>query len=46
MTELVLGIDRGTASSKAVLACSDGAVIAEAERPSAEAAIRAAGERV
>ena len=33
MTELVLGIDIGTASSKAVLAGPDGAVIAEAERP-------------
>ena len=33
MTELVLGIDIGTASSKAVLAGPDGTVIAEAERP-------------
>jgi xylulokinase len=33
MTELVLGIDIGTASSKAVLADPDGAVISEAERP-------------
>ena len=33
MTELVLGIDIGTASSKAVLADPDGRVVAEAERP-------------
>ena len=33
MTELVLGIDVGTSSSKGVLARPDGAVVATAERP-------------
>lgn len=33
MSELLLGVDIGTASSKAVLARPDGAVVASAERP-------------
>ena len=32
MTELLLGLDIGTSSSKAVLATPDGAIVATAER--------------